>query len=178
MPTPLMELAKDIAAFLPIVITSLISFSDESTCPSASIVILDNLFGNNRGNVRGICLTNDDLSGLGEGLTASQFNTDNTLDNQAGTNCKSVTAIIGPQGFATIGPLVFQVPQNIPIGEDIKGIGICKVPSGASSNVKNKLCAFNDSVLFAAIDTTDVLNLQQDQTVSIRYEFDMRSPDT
>jgi len=132
--------------------------------------LLRHTFRTNVGNVRiaTICLTNGDLSGLSESTTRVDFNTGNSLGSSA-TPCKTDSSVdtTTTQGFATIGPLIYQAPQNVAIGEDIKGIGICQ---GGSIGC--------DNTLFAVIDTTDILNLQQDQTISIRYEFDMRSPDT
>lgn len=117
-----------------------------------------------------ICLTDDDMAGLTELTTNADFNTGNTLDSSA-TPCLIDNAVdfSTTQGTAVIGPLIFQAPQNIPINGDVKGIGICQ------NSDPQTTC---NGLLFAAIDTSDVLNLQQDQTISVRYTFDITSPNT
>jgi hypothetical protein len=123
-----------------------------------------------------ICLTSFDVSGVGETYTAAQFDVDNALDNTATPCLRDSSADRTVQGKRTIGPLVFQVPQNAPLTGDIKGIGICRSNSGSFIGCDDYTSG--GVFLFAVVDTTDILNLQQDQTVSVKYTFDITSDDT
>jgi len=131
---------------------------------------------NDSAQINSICLTSFDVSGVTETYTAQQFDIDNSLDNTA-TPCKrDSSADKTIQGKRVIGPLVFQVPQNAPLTGDIKGIGICR--STSSTFIGCDDYTQGGVFLFAVVDTIDILNLQQDQTVSVKYTFDITSDDT
>ena len=70
------------------------------------------------------CITNDSSISPAEGLTADQFDTDNTLDDSTTFPCKAdgTVDITTTQGIAVVGSFIFQCPANIPIGENIRGI--------------------------------------------------------
>jgi hypothetical protein len=126
--------------------------------------------------ISSICLTNFDVSGVGETYDASTFDTDNTLGSN---NCLVDTSIDkSTQGKAMIGPLIFQAPANVGLGENVTGIGICRSTSATSFTNCASFSGSDGPVLFAIVDTTDILDLQQDQTVSIRYTFDITSDNT
>jgi len=126
--------------------------------------------------INSICLTSFDVSGVGETYTAQQFDIDNSLDFTATPCLRDSSADSTVQGKRVIGPLVFQVPQNAAITTDIKGIGICRNNQGVFAGCDD--FTTGGVYLFAVIDTTDILNVQQDQTVSVKYTFDITSDNT
>jgi hypothetical protein len=124
-----------------------------------------------------ICLTNANSFTPTETMTAAQFDTDSNLDTSSNSPCKFVTPdVTTTQGKGVIGPIVFVGGSDIAVGSNIVGIGICNISYSGGSYTK---CYYqSDDVLFAAVDTTDITNLLQDQSVTVRYEFDLRTPDT
>ena len=123
-----------------------------------------------------ICLTNANSFTPSETMTGTQFDSDSSLDTTSNNPCKNGTPDYSTtQGKGVIGPLVFVGGSDVAVGSNIVGIGVCNVYNGG--NTKN--CSYyTDDILFAVIDTTDITNLLQDQSVTVRYEFDLRTPDT
>ncbi len=129
-----------------------------------------------------ICLTADDTA-LSETDTNTNFNTRHTADDtgQAANpivstnNCKTDDAVTFAGQIATIGPLTFEAgtdaTDNWYAAGTVAQIGICAAHS-ADDDVRG--CA---APLFAAVDVADV-TLNDDETLSVTYTFDMSSTGT
>lgn len=153
-------------------------------------VFMDGQTSADAAQIGAICLSADDTA-IVEGLTATAFNTNHDAD--AGTTapqsstpstiaatdtreCLTDIAVASSGQIATVGPLTFTANNtaspdasrsNWKPGVPIKMIGICQGFSAASA-------ASCTAPLFAAVDINDV-TLDNDETLTVTYTFDMRS---
>ena len=132
-----------------------------------------------------ICLSADDTEPA-EGLDATTFDSNHRTDyNQVGgsgltdgdtVECLTDVSVSMSGQEATVGPLTFVANDTagssnwIP-GEEAKLIGVCKA---SSTGAAVSACA---EPLFAAIDINDV-TLEDGETLTVTYEFDMSSDGT
>ena len=119
-----------------------------------------------------ICISPGDVSSLGEGSTAANFDALGAWTVPCIED--TLVDIITTQGQAVIGPLKFTAGTNLPAAETLVGIGICSAQSG-STDFED--CATASGVLFAFVDTSDV-QLSGGDTVDITYTFDITSSST
>ena len=125
-----------------------------------------------------ICLSTGSDT-ITEGYDINTFNTNHEgADNDAATsstNCKTDTSITATDGVAIIGPLTFQSENNDSgnwyAGDDVTHIGVC-VATSDGTDIRG--C---QEILFAAVDTEPNITLQDGETVTVTYNFDMSSDD-
>ena len=155
-------------------------------------VFMDGQTSADAAQIGAICLSADN-STIVEGLTAAVFNTNHEADAETVPSsttpstishgdtreCLTDIAVASSGQIATVGPLTFTANNtdspdasrsNWKPGVPIKMIGICQGFGAVSA-------ASCTAPLFAAVDINDV-TLDNDETLTVTYTFDMRSATT
>ena len=124
-----------------------------------------------------ICRSAGPSADISETYDIDDFNTNHDRDDNSAastaTNCKTDTDISATDEVAVVGPLTFESEDNNSknwyAGDTVTHIGIC---AAASDGVDNRGC---QEILFAAVDTEPDITLQDGETVTVTYRFDMSS---
>lgn len=129
-------------------------------------------------NIGTICVTDATLT-IDETDDAAVFQTSNTLDGNALSNCIESTGVTYLSGVATLGELTFTAGSagNIPATSTINGIGVCQNTGSDHAGCSGAADGSGTSVLFAEVVTSSV-TLADGESVDITYTFDISSSST